>query len=365
LSATGLAPRLEEAIARLLPDPGQTLLLRTCLNRGPGAADAWQEWRARQADPAEGLRRTFPGEATFLTPMLHHGLRAAGADPGDTELAATLSAAAMREERRAVKLHAGAAAVLAELREAGLDPIVLRGVALAELAYPQPGLRHTHDLDLLLGPEEQERAVEALGALGGSAPDGRSGRGDTVVLHPLGVPVAMHATLCVVRGPAMPIEAVRSRCIRAPIGGAETLVLAPDDELLHVIAQSVTGPVPASIRWVPDAWFLLGTGIEPDWERLAATAEEARLGVVGLGALTYLAGLGLPVPETAFASLREATARCGREEADFVLLAALRAQRRRRRPVGAAALPVTALAVARRLPVALADRARGRGPRRR
>jgi hypothetical protein len=362
LSAPSLPAALDDALIRLLPDAEQTLLLRACLETGPGGEQAWGEWRAAHPDPAEGLRTDLAGEATSFTPMLHRALQAAGIDPADEEFAAALAAAGLREERRAAKLHAGAAAALAALHEGAIDAIVLRGVPLAELAYPDRGLRHTYDLDLLLDSAEQGRAAALLSERGGDAPERPTGRGDLIARHPLGVPVSMHETLCSVRGPQIPVAAVGARCRRLSFAGGNWRVLSADDELLHMFAQSIAGTHPASLRWVPDAWYLLGSEDGPDWERLVATAAESQLAVVSLGALRYLAGLGLAVPDSALQALRERAVSCGRAEADFVVLAALRAQRRRRRPIGAAALPRTSLAVARRLPVALADRARGRGP---
>lgn len=56
------------------------------------------------------------------------------------------------------KRRANAEDVLRRLVDGGCDVLVLRGAALAEVAYPEPFLRHCHDLDVLLrgGPVTDE-----------------------------------------------------------------------------------------------------------------------------------------------------------------------------------------------------------------
>jgi hypothetical protein len=48
------------------------------------------------------------------------------------------------------------------LAAAAVPFIVLRGAALAEAAYPATTLRHSHDVDLLIRPNDVGRATDAL-----------------------------------------------------------------------------------------------------------------------------------------------------------------------------------------------------------
>jgi hypothetical protein len=57
------------------------------------------------------------------------------------------------------------ARVLNALADAGIDPVLLKGAALANTVYDDPALRTMNDLDLLVRPGEIEAASAALTAL--------------------------------------------------------------------------------------------------------------------------------------------------------------------------------------------------------
>mgnify|MGYP003694491507 CR=1 FL=1 len=50
--------------------------------------------------------------------------------------------------------------VFAELRSADIEPILIKGWAVAR-AYPQPGLRPYGDIDLIVRPRDLRRAIAA------------------------------------------------------------------------------------------------------------------------------------------------------------------------------------------------------------
>ena len=148
-------------VRELLPDEGQTLLLRACLLGGQPAVEAWAEWRSRNPDPLAGLRAAS-SEIGLLLPLLAHQLDAAGVEIEEGELSVTLRGAGLREKRRAEILHRGAGAALGALDEAGIEVTVVGGVEFAERAWPRPDLRHTHDLDLLVAESEIGTAAAVL-----------------------------------------------------------------------------------------------------------------------------------------------------------------------------------------------------------
>lgn len=65
-----------------------------------------------------------------------------------------------------LRLRTAATAVLSLLEDAGMETRVLKGLATAELDYPNRQLRHTGDVDLAVRPHDLERAVELLGMSG-------------------------------------------------------------------------------------------------------------------------------------------------------------------------------------------------------
>ena len=55
---------------------------------------------------------------------------------------------------------------LSALAAAGVDAVIMKGVAYEELAYPSPGTRPATDIDLLILPDARSRAFDALADLG-------------------------------------------------------------------------------------------------------------------------------------------------------------------------------------------------------
>lgn len=65
-----------------------------------------------------------------------------------------------------LRIRSAATTVLSALDAAGIETRVLKGLATAELDYPNPQLRHTGDVDLVVRPGDLERTVELLGMNG-------------------------------------------------------------------------------------------------------------------------------------------------------------------------------------------------------
>src|SRR3954453_4941386 len=63
-------------------------------------------------------------------------------------------------------MDAGTGEVLKEFRAAGVEAILLRGPVLDRLLYSRRGERSYTDADLLVAPQDLERAEGTLGALG-------------------------------------------------------------------------------------------------------------------------------------------------------------------------------------------------------
>lgn len=192
----------------------------------------------------------------------------------------------LHEAHRLTALHARMreaplARVFAVLREAGIEPILGKGWAVAR-CYPSPSLRPMGDIDLYVPAADASRAREALRAAGDS-------------------PVDLHAGFAELDDrPAADLLA-RSECV--PIGGETVRVFGPGDHLrllcLHLLRHGAIRPLwlvdvalalearPAGFDW---PLFLSG---EP-WRTTAAT--------VALGLAHSLLGAsldGAPFPERA------------------------------------------------------------------
>ena len=290
-----------EALATVLPNAERTLLLRACLRDD---ADAWERWRARTGGLSAALRE---GRAPRgLAPLLHDAVRRAGL-PADPSTLTLLRTAAVREELRAGAVERAAAQVVTALAAVGIEPVVTGGPALAATAYESPALRHRHDLDLLVGEQELERAAAALG-------NGSELR------------VRLHTQLVGRRGFGEP-PAPRTR--RFDFGGARACTLAREELLLHVCVRAVCRAQPAALVWAADAWQLLARAPGLDWQRLLATATASRTELPLAAALRYLAReLDAPVPPQVLGELVAAAGRADAPARDAARALARQARRR-------------------------------------
>ncbi len=149
----------------LLLDPEERLLITAARVR----MTEEEERRLRQL-----LRKEVPWERIVaaasglgLGPLLYRNLsrgRIRERVPGAAlaSLAKSAHAAACRFAIQMDSLRA----ILAVLRRDGIDPVLLKGAALALTLYDQPALRPMQDIDLLVEEGEVERAVSGLEAIG-------------------------------------------------------------------------------------------------------------------------------------------------------------------------------------------------------
>jgi len=137
--------------------------------------------------------------------------------------------------------------ILLWLSEASVPVIVLKGAALATLVYASPALRPMRDLDLLVQSRDRERvdellrslraASEALAEAGPGAPHGiphLSAAGVSLldIRHHLFSP--SRAADRMAAAVHLPIEDFWERARPAQIESVATLVLSPEDLLLHL-----------------------------------------------------------------------------------------------------------------------------------
>jgi hypothetical protein len=129
----------------------ETLLPRE-LKQGALAITDWQsvpELAARHG-VAAFVREATVREGISLPPFVAEGLRNA-----------TLAQIA-----HVARLDAAMTRVLASSSTAGIPTVILKGPILSRIVYPVPGLRPYSDIDLMVKPADEGRAVAALLACG-------------------------------------------------------------------------------------------------------------------------------------------------------------------------------------------------------
>jgi hypothetical protein len=224
--------------------------------------------------------------------------------------------------RRNLRLGASLAEAVTALREAGIEPIVVKGGALAGTVYPDPGLRPMVDLDLLVLAEDMERAGSALAARGYHLTGGLSARmvafqqrfggglewvrqndfGLTRIdlQHDLvGVDLCRHAF-------AMEPGALWTVARPLPLVRGQALQLSAEDALIHLCLHPALhhGYASPIIGYIDVDRLVRSEGTEGFWQRLVQRAGQFRARIAVYHVLRCVQHvLGTPVPGSAMAAL--------------------------------------------------------------
>jgi hypothetical protein len=262
-----------------MPSERQVLLVRAALLAREPAIGAWNQWKL-----TGDLNRIDDGSSA-LFPIVYRNL----ADHGVQDRAVKRARDAykttwLENELRFSKVRA----LLEALNAAGIETMILKGVALALLYYRDLGLRSMGDADVLIRPDDVVDAIDLLTELGWR----KTGRTPNVVTETYlyarrEIHFLSDRTTCLdLHWRVMDETCLSSRddwfwsgAIRASVRGVETHAMNPTDQLLHVCAHATLWtPVPLP-RWIADAAVILKTSRgDIDWDRLLSHAR--RLGLV-------------------------------------------------------------------------------------
>lgn len=219
-------------------------------------------------------------ESHGLGPLLYTHLRAAGA-PLPPEVKQALQGLYLRH-RRANQLRANALAeIVAAYQAAGIQALVLKGAALAQLLYPEPGLRPMGDLDLLVSKSNLYQAQRVLAGLGFHThladPDHLPDKhllAATRQSEEFPVSVEIHYHLFARgHGPATPLEDLKRPPTPFSLPGQTAYTLGYEDMLWHLchhLAYHTNVWKPVRLIWVADIVGLAEKfAAEIDWAYVA------------------------------------------------------------------------------------------------
>jgi hypothetical protein len=261
-----------------LPTAEEEVLLKACFAKGEEAPASWRAWRDSVdiEDIDLGMQR--------LLPLLYDNLRAHDViDPVLSRYKSVYRHAWLQNQLQTRQ----AGEVLEVLAAAGLDGLLLKGIALIPLYYRRFGLRAMDDIDVLVRPETGGRAIDALRRAGWSVKDPdwndhKIGSGHAVVLQRGPFELDLHwRVLLEKRSLAHEDFWIASQTIA--ILGKRAKTLSDTDHLLHTCAHGARLNSVSPVRWVADAAVILRSA-SIDWGRLLYA--------------TQTLGLVLPVRET-------------------------------------------------------------------
>jgi hypothetical protein len=292
-----------------LPSRSHDLLLRAALTSGEGSVEAWREW-------VSGVDwDRVDGASARLFPLLYRHLEQAGIQHAAMAILKRHLVLAWMKNAR---IERWAKAVFHLFRENGLELLVLKGLALAPLAYSHLGERPMNDLDILVRPRDVSRAWHLLEDQGWRSiygPGRRTGdvlaiKHSAAFLGPEGEELDLHGhALILCPSDALDEELWRAAASARPDPDPGALpTLCPTDHLLvtclHGLASELFNRVPC-IHWVADALGILRSS-RIDFERMLHLAELGRLTLLLEQSLAYLRGrLDAPIPDWVLVRLEQ------------------------------------------------------------
>lgn len=298
---------MSQSVSGLRPlDPAHEALLRAALLPPAEAARAWERWKS-----GFGGFDSLDSGGFRLLPMVYRNLSGRGLSPEDLGTVRGLYRQTWSRNRLAFRAAGDALDVF---RANGIPALVLKGAALAHIAYEEQALRPMNDIDILVHGRQLRQAAAVLEPLGWKqvAPlrtPWKAARIFHAILlrHSSGLELDLHRHVLEEACWKGADEALWVDPIEFELDGRSARTIRPEAHLVHVVAHGVRwDPVPP-VRWIADSTVLLGRfGAGWDW---AFTAELARrLGVsravaAGLGYLRD--NLGAAVPPEAVEELLE------------------------------------------------------------
>lgn len=164
----------------------------------------------------------------------------------------------------------------------GVRICALKGPALASRLYGDPTARSSVDLDLLVAPDDFERAHRALREQGYSS--GSEATASYLLRHghhlqfakPGQVSIELHFQSYAGFGVTLPASFLMDRATPYAFGAHSLLVPSPEDEVVYLAAHAA-GHYFGRLLWLCDLKFLIARSPQLDWDLAAERSRAAGL----------------------------------------------------------------------------------------
>lgn len=293
------------------PNSNQLLLLKAALLSGDAAMSAWAQWSR------DGDLQSIEAKSSRLLPAIYVNLRRHHVESEIIERLAGIYRYTWYKNQMLLKAAQG---LLSRFEAAGMQPILLKGMALALDAYGDLGLRPMNDIDIFIEPGQAEAAFADLSDQGWKVRSERSETDQLKYTHSLSWQsekdfiIDVHWYAITNRNDRQSNAVVARHAKRIERDGFGYRIPAPSEHLLLVIDHGLKWErnQPA-LHWIMDSWMLLTLqGEQIEWERLIEEARARRLGYTLFQGLSYLQEtLGAPVPGWALDQL-------GKQQSDWI-----------------------------------------------
>ena len=233
-----------------------------------------------------------------LSPLVHKHLSALGILLPDGPRR-QLQALVLRHRRAAAIRRQAVAEVLLAYREARIEVLLVKGIALGGLVYTEPGLRPMRDIDLLVSAADAARAEAILFDLGYAHEPGHDIPADYYHLPPavktvagLPVNIELHKNLLPLHPqyPRWPLERSLDTATPLEIDGVPARTLCLEEMLVHVYLHGFRPPLtyePFRFVHVADLVSLVERFVDTvRWPRVRALCPEMDTVLAALHSLT-------------------------------------------------------------------------------
>lgn len=269
------------ALSLFEPTKPETRIFQAALNESGNAYAQLQDWDivAYLAGSGKWMRSQLPLIYFNISDRL-----------SDTPLPCRpyLKTATLREKKRYDIYLSCLTDALAVLNEVGSPFCVVKGVAAANTVYAQPFLRHCHDLDVVVDPQNLGSFTEALRRAGFHqiAPHGPA-NSSTRLDHPVGLPVLLH-TQPVADDPRLGVDWMMDGAFQIDTPAGQMVVPEPARRILHAWLHRFVPDRFERHAWVPDTVLGLRQCSLADIDRLNAQLAAHPHLTEGLSAARYL-----------------------------------------------------------------------------
>lgn len=284
------------------PTEMQELLLKACLLEGQAATEAWENWKSRiDIDWIdEGSNR--------LLPLLYHNLSPLGID--DPILTRAKGVYRYQLTKTHIMFHR-VMPLICELQKEGIEVILLKGSALILNYYKNFGIRPQLDIDIMVKPENVDRAASLLQQQGLRCEYQQSISTIKRFRHSCGFAggaekrLDLHWNIMHPSSDKDTVPAIWRLATATSYQDCSLLTMSPTHHLLHSCTHGLRWNQHAPCRWVADAMMILrNTESTIDWKMLNSLANDLQVSVVLQATFKYLnASFQAGIPDSVIAEL--------------------------------------------------------------
>ncbi|MCJ7626510.1 MAG: nucleotidyltransferase family protein [Anaerolineaceae bacterium] len=276
---------MKRSVSNCWPTPVQELMLRAALLKGEGSIKDWKAWTkiVEFNDIDHGSQR--------LLPLLYRNLLDQGIQ---SPLMARYKGVYRRFWSSNQFLFNRTKSVLIALQEAGIDPLLFKGVGLVISCNLNFALRPMDDIDLLVPEETAQTAINIIREMGWAPKFGGVGEKDPII-HAVtyrdgkGHAVDLHWHSLSNVGPGKYEQEYWNRSFNGLINDAPVEVMGITDQLIHTVVHGIRWNAIPPIRWIADAIILLTNSERSiDWDHLIKLSGILHVTIPMYEGLSYL-----------------------------------------------------------------------------